>query len=81
MVWNISIGQLGCLSCCAPSQLLHTCSLAEYDKLEKVLDFTAATENISVIKILLMLNSKHSSYWEENSIQDETRAHSLLMLS
>jgi len=35
MVWNISIDQLGSLSGCAPSQLLHTCSLAEYEKLEK----------------------------------------------
>ena len=26
MVWNISTGQLGYLSGCAPSQLLHTCS-------------------------------------------------------
>ena len=25
MVWNISIGQLGSLSGCAPSQLLSTC--------------------------------------------------------
>jgi len=32
MVWNISIGQLG-LSGHAPSQLLYTCSLAEYEKL------------------------------------------------
>jgi len=28
MVWNISIGQLGCPSGYAPSQLLYTCSLA-----------------------------------------------------
>jgi len=34
--------------------------------LEKVLDFIAITENISVINILLILNPKHSSYWEEN---------------
>jgi len=66
MVWNISTGQLGCLSGCAPSQLLHTCSLAEYEKLEKVLDSIATTENISVINILLVLNPKHSSYWQEN---------------
>jgi len=51
---------------CAPSQLLHTCSLAEYERLEKVLDFTATTENISVINTLLLLNPKHSSYLEEN---------------
>jgi len=38
MVWNISIGQLGCLSGSALSQLLHICSFAEYAKLEKVLD-------------------------------------------
>jgi len=64
MVWNISVGQLGYLSGCAPSQLLHICSLAEYEKLEKVLDFIATTENFSVINILV-LNPKHSSYWEE----------------
>jgi len=33
---------------------------------KKVLDFIAATENINVINILLALNPKHSSYWEEN---------------
>jgi len=49
MVRSISTGQLGCLSVCAPSQLLHTCLLAEYEKLEKVLDVIATTENISVI--------------------------------
>jgi len=46
----------------APSQLLYTCSLAEYEKLEKVLDFIATIENISVINILLILNPKHNSY-------------------
>jgi len=66
MVWNVSIGQLGYLSGYVPFQLLHTCSLAEYEKLEKVLDFIATAENISVINILLVLNPKHSSYWEEN---------------
>jgi len=66
MVWNICIGQLGSLSGCAPSQLLHTCSLAEYEKQEKVLDFIATTENICVINFLLVLNPKHSSYWEGN---------------
>jgi len=66
MVWNISLGQLGYLSGCAPSQLLHTCSSAEYEKLGKVLDFLAITENFSVTNILLVLNPKHSSYWEEN---------------
>jgi len=66
MVWNISIGQLGSLPGYAPSQLLHACSLAQYEKLQKVLDFIATTENISVINILLVLNPKHSSYWMEN---------------
>jgi len=65
MIWNISIGQLGSLPGSAPSQLPHTCSLAEYEKLEKVLHFIATTENVSVINILL-LNPKYSSYWEEN---------------
>jgi len=32
----------------------------------KVLDVIATTENISVINVLLVLNPKHSSYWEEN---------------
>jgi len=36
--------------------------------LEKVLDFLATTENVSVINILLVLNPKHSSYWEENQL-------------
>jgi len=66
VVWKISTGQLGSLPGCAPSQLQHTCSLVEYEKLEKVLDFIATTRNISVINILLVLNPKHSSYWEEN---------------
>jgi len=51
---------------CAPSQVLHTCSLADYRRLKKVFDFIATTENISVINIFLILNQKHSSYWEEN---------------
>jgi len=38
MVRNISIGQLVCLCGCAPSQLLHTCTSAEDQKLEKVPD-------------------------------------------
>jgi len=50
----------------APSQLLHTCSLAEQEKLKKVFDFLVTVENISVINILLSLNPKHSSYWEKN---------------
>jgi len=54
------------LSGYAPSQLLHICSLAEYEKLRKVLDFLTTTGNISVINILLILNPKHSSYREEN---------------
>jgi len=65
-VWNISTGQLGDLPGCAPSQLLHTCSRAEYGKLGKVLDFIATPENISVINVLLILNPNHSSYWQEN---------------
>jgi len=68
MVRNIAVGQPGYLSDCAPSQLQHTCSLAEYKKLEKLLDFLATAKNISVNNSLLLLNSKHSSYWEENSL-------------
>jgi len=60
------LASLGWLFGYAPSQLLHTCSLAVYGRLEKVLDFLATTENISVINILLVLNPKHCSYWEEN---------------
>jgi len=65
-IWNISIGQLGYLSGYAPSQVLHTYSLAKHGRLEKVLDFSATTENITVTNILLILNPKHISYWEEN---------------
>jgi len=57
---------LGSLPGCAPSQLLYTSSLAEYEKLQIVLDFIATTKKISAINILLVLNPKHSSYWEEN---------------
>jgi len=53
---------LGYLCGYAPSQFLHTCSLAEYEKLEKVLDFIEKNENISVINIFLLLNPKHSNY-------------------
>jgi len=49
MVWNISTVQLGYLPGYAPFQLLHTSSLAEHRRLEKVLDFLATTENISVL--------------------------------
>jgi len=49
MLWNISIGQ-------------HGLSVWPCKKLEKVLDFIAATENISVVNILLTPNPKHSSY-------------------
>jgi len=66
VVWSISTGQLGYLSSCAPSQLLHSCSLAEYRRLEKVLYLLATTENINAINILLVLNPKHSSYWDGN---------------
>jgi len=53
---------------CALSQLLHTYSLAEYRRLEKVPAFIATTKNTSVINILLVLNQKHSHYWEENEL-------------
>jgi len=49
MVGNISIGQPGDLPGCAPSQLLHTCSSADHEKLERVLDFIATTEAVSVL--------------------------------
>jgi len=51
---------------CYPSQLLHPCSLAELGRLEKVLDFIATIENISVISVLLILYPNHSTYMEEN---------------
>jgi len=57
---------LGHLPGCAPTQLLYTCSLAARGKLEKVLDFSAMTKNFGVINVLLVLNPKHHSYWEEN---------------
>jgi len=59
---------LGSLPGCAPSQLLHSCPSAEQERPEKVLDFIATAEDISVINILLVLNPKHSSYWEENEL-------------
>jgi len=55
VVWEISIGRFGDLPGCAPCQLLHACLLAEYGKLEKVLDFTAITKTISVINTVLVL--------------------------
>jgi len=61
-VWNISIGQLDYLSGCVYSQLLHSCSLARYEKLEIVLDFIATAKNLNIINILLVLNPKHSSH-------------------
>jgi len=44
------------------------CSLAEREKWKKVLDFLETTGNISVINILLILNPKHSSHWDKNSL-------------
>jgi len=66
MVWNISTRQLGLAAwlCSLPAPAHY--SLAEQGRLEKALDFTATTENISVINTPLILNPKHSSYWEEN---------------
>jgi len=61
------LASLGSLPGPAPSRLLHTRSSAEHGKLKiKVLHFLATTKNISVINILLILNAKHSSHWEEN---------------
>jgi len=51
-----------CLPGCAPSQLLHACSLAEYGRWEKVLDFSATIKNIIVINTVLVLNPKYSSH-------------------
>jgi len=73
MVWNISTGQVVCLSGDAPSQLLHTCSLAEEEKLEKALDCIATTKTTRVINILLILNSKAATGRTINSIPAETR--------
>jgi len=53
-VWNISIGQPGCLSGHAPTQLPHTCSLAECEKLEKVLEFIVTTKTISVLSTFFL---------------------------
>jgi len=50
----------GCL-CSLPAPA-HS---SEYEKLEKVFDFIVTSENVS-LNILLLLNPKHSSYWEEN---------------
>jgi len=62
MVWKISVGQLGLSAWLCSLPASAHCSLAEYEKLEKVLDFLAITENITVINILLILNPKHRSY-------------------
>jgi len=56
----------GCLAVLPP--FLHTRSLAEHGRLEKVLDFLATTKTISVINTLLVLNPKYCSYWEENEV-------------
>jgi len=53
VVRNISLGQLGYQPVCAPSQLLHTWSLAAHGRLEEALDLLSTTENVSVINILL----------------------------
>ena len=66
IVWNISIAILAiCLAVLSPSSCTpaHQLNMRNY---EKVLDFLATTENISVTNILLSLNPKHSTYWEEN---------------
>jgi len=57
---------LGYLSGYTPSQLLYAYSLAGHGSQEKLFEFSAKTDNISVINILLVLNPKHSTYWEEN---------------
>jgi len=63
MVWNIFIGRLGLAAWpCSLPELLNTCSLAEYGRLEKVLDFLATTKNISLVNIFLILNPKRNSY-------------------
>jgi len=55
----------GCLAVLPPS----ACTLLpEHGRLGKVLDFLATTKNISVINILLLLNLKHSSYWEGSEL-------------
>ena len=51
-----------CLATLPPTSFTPT----EYEELEKAFDFIAATEIISVINILLVLNQKNSSCWEEN---------------
>jgi len=66
MVWNISPGQLGLAGWLCSLPAPAHCSLAEYEKLKKVLDFLATTENICVINIHLVQNPNHISYWEEN---------------
>jgi len=74
VVRNIDIGQLGYLSGYAPSQLLHTSLLAEYEKLEKVLDFTATNENSSIINILLyQIQNRAATERKINSILAKTR--------
>jgi len=54
-----------CLSVLLPSSCTppHQLNMRNW---RKVLDFVATTANIRVINILLLLNLKHSSYWEKN---------------
>ena len=62
IVWNISIGQLGYLSGYALAQLPHTCSLAEFKKLEKSLIYSN--------------NRKHQCY--QNSSHTKSKTQQLL---
>jgi len=69
MVWNISIGQPGLAAqLCSLPVPAHLLISRTWETRKQVLDFIATTENISVINILLLLNPKHSSYWEENNL-------------
>jgi len=66
MVWNISIGRLGLAAWLCSLPALALLIIIWVRETGRSPSFSATTENISVINIFLLLNPKHSSYWEEN---------------
>ena len=75
MVCNISIGHPGYLSGCAPSQLLHTCSLAEYEKLEKSPSFHSNSWKYQCGQHFSHTKSKTQELLRGKSIPAKTRTY------
>ena len=69
------LASLGSLPGDDPSQLLHTCSLPEYGKPLKVLDFLATTKNISVLSTFIscQIQNKTATGRKINSILAQTK--------